>query len=46
MKKNSKAQCECGGQTKHLYNTEDEEKIYEHYKCKRCGNIISIDNSK
>lgn len=38
--------CECGGQKKHLYNTEDEELTYQFYKCKNCGEITSTDKPK
>jgi len=42
MKKDPNFECECGGQVKKLYTTEDEEKTYDYYKCNTCGDITRI----
>lgn len=44
MKKDPKLECACGGTVKKLYTTEDEEKTYDYYKCKTCGDITSREN--
>jgi chemotaxis response regulator CheB len=41
-----KVACECYGMPDHLFTTEDEEQVYEYYKCKICGSIIRIDICK
>ncbi|HOV78829.1 MAG TPA: hypothetical protein PK728_01865 [Bacillota bacterium] len=41
-KLNGTACCDCGGRRKHLHSTEDEEYVYEFYKCKECGDIIDV----
>jgi len=46
MSQDKKIVCDCSGLSEHLFNTEDEEKVYEYYKCKICGDIICVDISK
>lgn len=42
----SESECECGGQTQHLFTTEDEDSVYKFYKCKRCGDMQNINIRK
>lgn len=38
--------CDCGGQRSHLFKTEDEDSVYDFYKCQVCGDITHTDNCK
>ncbi len=38
--------CDCGGQKRHLFKTEDEDSVYDFYKCQVCGDITHTDNRK
>lgn len=38
--------CACGGETEHLFTTEDEDSVYKFYKCRRCGDTQDISTCK
>jgi len=42
MRHDSKITCECGGMPDYLFTTEDEEQLYEYFKCKICGDIVRV----
>lgn len=46
MAQDKKIACACSGQSDYLFHTEDEEQVYEYYKCKICGDILRIDINK
>lgn len=39
-------ECNCGGMKNHMFKTEDEESVYDYYKCQACGDITHTDNRK
>ncbi|TEB12020.1 hypothetical protein [Pelotomaculum propionicicum] len=42
----SEFDCECGGETQHLFTTEDEDSVYRFFKCRKCGDVINTDSRK